>query len=163
MFIDSSLEFASDTAVPTTGTRTDNLMIGEIDLRPAGEDSDATTPKTVDFSTGEPLYVVVEVTAAITGVTQYAFTLFTDNEETTAGTTSNGALLLDTGLNAANIAVGKRFVFTLPEGEYQRYLTLHGRANTSATTGGTVTAFITKDVNNWSGSVTRVPATDPAN
>ena len=161
MFIDSNLEFADDAAVPTTGTGTQNLMIGEIDLRPVGV-SDNTT---VDFSAGEPLYVVIEVTTAISGAgTQYAFSLFTDDVQTTAGSTSSGVQIFDTGLNTSHRTLGKRIIITLPEADYQRYLTVHGRSdNATAPTAGKINAFITKDVVNWTGTSTRVPATDPAN
>jgi hypothetical protein len=165
MFIDSNLEFADDKAVPTTGTGTQNLMIGEIDLRPAGEDSDASPVKTVDFSAGEPIYLVIEVTTAIAGAgSQYAFSLFTDDVETSAGATSSGSQIFDTGLSTTNRTAGKRIIVTLPKADYQRYLTLHGRSdNATAPTSGKINAFITKDVVNWSSTTTRVPATDPAN
>jgi len=168
MFIDSSLEFADGATVPLTAdAATENfLSIGEIDLRPAGEDSDAVTPKTVDFSAGEPLYLVVEVDTAITGTTtSYAFALFTDNVTTADDAQSSGTKLLDTGLQAAYIAAGTRLIFALPNGGYERYLTLHGKAasNSVTVTGGTVSAFITKDVSNWTSTATRVPATDPGN
>jgi len=154
MFIDSSLEFADDKAVPTTGTGTQNLMIGEIDLRPVGI-SDNTT---VDFSAGEPIYLVIEVTTAIAGAgDQYAFSLFTDDVKTTAGATSSGAQIFDTGLSASHRTAGKRIIVTLPEANYERYLTLHGRSNNAtAPTSGKINAFITKDVVNWTSTNTRV-------
>ena len=153
MFIDSSLEFADNTAVPTTGTGSQNLMIGEIDLRPVGV-SDNTT---VDFSAGEPLYMVIEVDETITGAgTSYAFALYTDDVQTTAGATSSGQEVYDTGLKSANMVAGKRLIVSLPEAAYQRYLTLHGRHDNASVTGGKITAFITKDVTNWTSTDTRV-------
>jgi len=154
MFIDSSLEFADNTSVPLTGTATDDLMIGEIDLRPVGV-SDNTT---VDFSAGEPLYLVIEVNTAISGAgSSYAFSLYTDDVSTTAGAESAGQQIFDTGLKGVNRNAGKRHVFSLPEADYQRYLTLHGRSdNGTAPTAGAITAFITKDVTNWTSTDTRV-------
>lgn len=154
MFIDSSLEFADNAAVPTTGTGTQNLMIGEIDLRPVGVSDNAT----VDFSAGEPLYLVIEVTTAIAGAgSQYAFSLFTDDVQTTAGATSSGAAIFDTGLSTTHRTAGKRIIVTLPEANYQRYLTVHGRSdNATAPTEGNINAFITKDVTNWTSTNTRV-------
>ena len=154
MFIDSNLEFADDKAVPTTGTATQNLMIGEIDLRPVGI-SDNTT---VDFSAGEPIYLVIEVTTAIAGAgTQYAFSVYTDDVQTSEGATSSGASIFDTGLSASHRTAGKRIIVTLPEANYERYLTLHGRSdNATAPTSGKINAFITKDVVNWTSTNTRV-------
>ena len=154
MFIDSNLEFADNAAVPTTGTGTQNLMIGEIDLRPVGI-SDNTT---VDFSAGEPLYLVIEVTTAIVGDgSSYAFSVFTDNVQTSEGATSNGTSIFDTGLSSTHRTAGKRIIAALPEANYERYLTLHGRSdNTTAPTSGKINAFITKDVTNWTSTNTRV-------
>jgi len=167
MFIDSNLEFADSQTVPLSASlSTENfLSLGEIDLRPSGEDSDAATPKTVDFSAGEPMYLVIEVNTAIQGtVTSYAFALFTDNATTSDNGQSSGTKLLDTGLQTTYLAAGTRLIFALPNGGYERYLTLHGKATNSSVTvtGGTVSAFITKDVDQWTSTATRVPATDPA-
>jgi len=154
MFIDSSLEMADNVAV-FDGTSVDQFGTGKEIRAVIGDNA------TVDLSGGEPIYVVIEVTEALGGATSYEIQFFT---HTAATSIESGDLLFTTGaVAAADFVVGKRFVFTLPEAEYKAFVGIGGKRVGSAVSAGKVNAYITKDVRNWDGSKTRVPATDPAN
>lgn len=157
MIIDKHLEIADNTAVPLTGTLTNPLVIGEsLDLHPLVADN-----PTVDFSAGEPIYLVIEVTTAFTGtLTWYQFKTYTHTAALAAGEiASAGTQLSSTGaIFIADLAVGRRFICTMPEGEYERYYMLSGNANDSGAgvlTTGSVSAYLTKNVNNWVSTNTR--------
>ena len=164
MLIDSSLELADNATLPTSGTLTNNLVIGgSIDLRGTIGIGDNAT---VDLSACEPLSLVIEVTTIPAGsLATYNFTAFTHTASVDAGDAAAGTELFRTGLIAkALLPAGKRFIVSLPEADYARYLMVAGAAN--ATGGGVIdtgniNAFITKDVTNWTGTADRVPATDP--
>ena len=152
MFIDSSLQLADGAAIPTLNDSAAQVF-GEIDLRgPAGISDNST----VDLSAGEPLYLVIEVDTAITGGGTSSFEVRT---HTAPGVTGDmqGSIVFKTGLSADNQAAGSRWIVQLPEAAYRRYLYVgHQNNNTNAPTGGTASAFITKDVSNWTSTNTRV-------
>ena len=155
MFIDGNLEFADNAAVADASS--DTLIGSAKQIRSQTGDN-----ATVDFSAGEPLYVVIEVTTAVAAVTNYEFKLWTDAD---SGVISGGTQLWSSGVQAvANYPAGKRFIINLPEGSYEEYLGISGAASGADSDGatGNINAFITKDVSNWQGTATRVPATDPA-
>ncbi|QDP57170.1 MAG: hypothetical protein Unbinned7015contig1001_7 [Prokaryotic dsDNA virus sp.] len=164
MLIDSNLELADNTALPSTGTLTDNLVIGgSKELRANIADN-----ATADLSGGEPIYLVIEVTAIPAGsLATYNFTVFSHSSAVSAGDAAAGTLLFQTGLTAkTSLPAGKRFIVALPEAEYAKHIMVAGAANATGggvITSGNINAFFTKDVVNWTGSATRVPATDPAN
>ena len=159
MFIDSELEMCDgQSAILTTAAGITKLG-DHLDVRPNGTGDNTT----VDLSIGEPLYLVIEVTTAFVGSgASFKFDLTTSTETAlTGGTTKN---IFTTGtLSVSNYTVGKRFISTLPTEDYHRYLGIRGTATGANVTAGAFNAFITKDVSNWTGSATRVPATDPAN
>tara|TARA_R110002126_G_scaffold11556_2_gene51738 strand:- start:26 stop:499 length:474 start_codon:yes stop_codon:yes gene_type:complete len=155
MIIDSSLEMADNAAVPTAGTITSPLVIGQsIDLRPLVADN-----ATVDLSAGEPIYLVIEVTDPIVGdasFANYRFRAYTHTASVTAPTSSPGSEILSTGNTAkALLVTGKRWIYTLPETVYERWLMITGSANGGAVTGGNINAYLTKDVTNWTSTNTR--------
>lgn len=156
MLIDSSLELADNATLATSGTLTNNLVIGgSIDLRPLIADN-----ATVDFSAGEPLYLVIEVTTIPAGtLATYNFTAFTHTASVDAGDAAAGTELFRTGLIAkALLPAGKRFIVSLPEAAYARYLMVAGAANATGSgvvATGNINAYITKDVTNWSATNTR--------
>jgi hypothetical protein len=158
MFIDSNLEFCDGTdASLDTGDGTTKLG-SHLDIHPLGSDN-----ATVDFSAGEPIYLVIEVTTTFVGSgASYNLRLVSSSETAlTGGTTSN---IWTTGAEGiATFAAGKRYIVSLPEHEYQRYLGITGTATGANVTAGAINAYLTKDVENWQGTATRVPATDPAN
>ena len=165
MFIDSTLSFAEEADI-SNSTPGFTLIGSAVDVRPVG----ITDNTLADLSGGEPIYVVIEVTTsfASTNITEYELALFTHTANT--GVTG-GEMLWNIRLLTQRFAAGQRFVFQLPvplEGQdnYERYLGIGGRktgTTTSGTASGQITAYMTKDVSNWSGTATRVPATDPAN
>lgn len=154
MFIDDSLEMADNTAV-FDGLTADQFGTGKEIRAVIGDNA------TADLSGGEPIYVVIEVTEALAGATSYEIQLYT---HTAATGIESGTLVFTTGaVAAADFAVGKRWIFTLPEAEYEAFLGLAGLRVGSAVSAGKVNAYLTKNVRNWQGTATRVPATDPAN
>jgi len=148
MLIDSSLEMCDNAAVANASS--DTLIGSAKQIRSMTADN-----ATVDFSAGEPLYVVIEVTTAIAAVTNYEFKLWTDAD---SGVIAGGTQLWSSGAQAvANYPAGKRFIFNLPEGSYEEYLGVSGAASGADTSGatGNINAFITKDVTNWTSTNTR--------
>ena len=156
MIIDSSLEMADNAALPLSSavTVTNNLVIGgSIDLRPLIADN-----ATIDLSAGEPLYLVIEVTAIPAGtLDNYNFQAWTHTDSVAAGIAAAGTELFRTGLISKTLLVaGRRWVVALPEADYERYFMVSGNANSGTVTSGNANIFITKDVTNWTSTDTRV-------
>ena len=156
MFIDSSLELANAETVDATADSS-LRVVGGIDLRGGGGKDGGgaiTDNATIDLSAGEPIYVVIEVTTEITGTATSNFQLNTHTAEQSKGAVIAGTTLFKTGLSGDNQTVGKRWIFTLPEGGYARYLHVgHNGDGTAAA--GAISCFITKDVSNWTSTDTR--------
>ena len=151
MFIDSNLELADAETVDATAD-TNVRVVGGIDLR--GPNGVADNP-TVDLSAGEPLFIVIEVTTEITGSATSNFEIHTHTESQDKGDVITGDTLFKTGLSGTHQAVGTRWIVSLPEGNYERYLHVgHGGDGTAAS--GAINCFITKDVTNWTSTDTRV-------
>jgi hypothetical protein len=157
MFIDSSLEMCDDTAVGDTTTF--QLIGSVIDIRPAGDPGNVLA----DFGVGEPLYLVVQVTEALLGPTNYELRFYT--HDATTGVTGGPQLWTSTTVATADFVEGLTYIVPLPTHPeaYERYLGIGGARTGNAVTAGKINAFITKDVSNWTGTATRVPATDPVN
>ena len=147
MILDERNEFAVANTGGVAGAQATRELIGDvIDLGAAG----------LDIGTGEPLYLVVQVTTGFdsaAGDTDAAFELASDSVAAIAvdGTASIHA---STALLGEEILVaGYRFVLQVPpEGStpYERYLgVLIRRAGGEAITVGAVSAFLTRDVNAW--------------
>ncbi len=106
---------------------------------------------------------MIEVTAAFVGSgASYEFDLTTSTETAlTGGTTKDigqpDQLPLPNWLWVSDTS--RLFLRRITH----RYLGLRGTATTANVTTANINAFLTKDVTNWQGSATRVPATDPAN
>ena len=155
MFIDSSLEFCD--GVTLSGSTITEKKGNHIDLNAT---SDLTEH---DLGSGEPLYLVLNVTTAFSGGTSVkidlrsgALTSLTTTFDIhwTTGTISSGSYGDLTG----------RTIIALPKNvfKYDRYLGIFV-TTAGAVTGGVADVFLTKDVANWTSTATRVPATDPAN
>ena len=152
MIIDSSLEMCDGQAVNNS---TSYAQLGDaIDLRPVGIADNAT----LDISGGEPFYLVIKLDTAITTADNYELALFT---HTASSSANSGEMLVTTGLLAvADLVINKRWIFSLPEPEpgvdaYERYVAICGKKAGSGTAAGSFTAFLTKDVTNWSATNTR--------
>jgi len=155
MIIDSSLELADAETVHTANNAAP-LVVGSVDLRTAGAVADNGT---VDFSVGEPLYAVIEVTTAIGGTATSEFSLHTHTADIAKGTASTAATeIWRTDLVAGNRVAGKRWIVSLPEADYGRYLLVaHRNDNSTAPSGGgAINCYLTKNVTNWTSTNTRV-------
>lgn len=144
MIMDELLEFADATALNTSGTDTDN--IGDIiDLGAAGQ----------DIGNGQPLYLVVQVTTAVTsgGSATVQFSLASDATTTIAVDGTQTIHFLSAPIAKADLTAGKTFVFPIPPGgdvkTYERYLAFQTVTATAALTAGNVNAFLTLDGHGW--------------
>ena len=161
MLIDSSLELADAETVHTANNAAP-FVVGSVDLRGTIGIGDNAT---VDLSAGESLFAVIEVTTAIAGTATSEFSLHTHTADIAKGTVSTAATeIWRTALVAGNRVAGKRWIVSLPEAAYARYLLVaHRNDNSGAPSGGgAINCYLTKDVTNWTGTADRVPATDPA-
>jgi len=110
MFIDESLELADNAAVADASS--DTLIGSAKQIRAVTGDN-----ATVDLSAGEPLYLVIEVTTALSAVTSYQFKVWTDSD---SNVVAGGTQLWSSGVNLiAYYPAGKRFIINLPEGDYK--------------------------------------------
>ena len=167
MFIDDTLVMCDETDI---ANNTGFTLIGSAkSIRPRAGDANPDNA-TLDISSGEPIYVVIEVDTAFAteNITEYELALFTH----TASTGVTGGVQLNSiRFVTGQFTAGRRFVFTLPKPQpgadaYEEFLGVGGRktgATTSGTASGKITAFLTKDVDNWFGTATRVEPADPAN
>ena len=151
MIIDSSLEMCDATAAALNTGDGITKVGNAVDIHPLFSDN-----ATVDLSAGEQLYLVIEVTTLFAGGTNasYKIDLTTSTEAAlSGGTTAN---IWTTGsLTMASWTAGTRYIVSLPEADYHRYLGLRGTAGTANVTSGNINAFITKDVSNWTSTNTR--------
>lgn len=138
MIMDERLEFADATALDTTGT--DEDLIGDvIDL--------GATPR--DFGITEQLYVVVQVTTAVTsaGAATVAFQLVSDAAAAIAKNGSQSYHVVTAAIPKATLVAGFELVIAIPPGgggnAFERYLGLQSVTGTAALTAGAVNAFIT--------------------
>ena len=136
MIHDALNRFANATALSTSGTG--RALVGDqIDLGAAQRDVGA----------GRQLYVVIQVTAAVTSagaatvdfelVSDAAAAIATDGTATVHGTTG--------AIGKASLVAGAEWVIPLPQegNAYERYLGLISNIGTAALTAGAVTAFLT--------------------
>lgn len=155
MFIDSELEFCD--GVTLSGTDALGKKGDHIDLNAT---SDLTER---DLGSGEPIYLVMNVTTAFSGGTNVKIDLRSSTSTTLTGT-------FDVHWTSATVAAAQyanltgTTIIPLPSTpfKYRRYLGIFVTTS-GAVTGGVADIFLTKDPTNWSASATRVPATDPAN
>lgn len=140
MWVDSNLEFADATSVGTPNNSTVN--VGDI------IDLDTATPG--DIGVGEPLYLVVQVTTAVTsgGSAKVRFKLVSDATTTIAtdGTATEHAATDD--IAVASLVAGYQFVIPVPPESpaYERYLAFQCQETAGqALTDGNVNAFLTRD------------------
>lgn len=111
-----------------------------------GEAMDLTAHPT-DMGEGYPLYLVVQISTAMTGGTSVAFNLVTaDNAALSSGdeVLLSSAVIAQASATAGTLAL----VVPLPKAEYKRYLGVTAtRLGTS--TAGAVSAFLVQDPPNW--------------
>lgn len=140
MIIDERNEFCDDTsAVLGLGL---NAIIGDvIDL--------GSTPTLRDLGSGEPIYLVIQVTTTFVGAT--STTTFDLVSDSVAALTTSKTTHVSTGaIPVATLVAGYTKVIALPtEATYERYLGLWETNATAAVTAGAINAFLTHDVAKW--------------
>ena len=100
---------------------------------------------------GQPLYLVIQVTTAFTsgGSATVAFVLASDAQ---AAIATNGAATehyLTEAIPVASLVVGYKRIIALPQGvDYERYLGVLVTTAAATTTAGSISAFLTWDVQN---------------
>lgn len=139
MWLDEFAEFADAAALDTTGT--DEDLIGDvIDLGAAGRDP----------GNGEPLYLVVQITTAVTsaGAATVAFQLVSDSVAAIAKDGSQSYHVISKAFPKATLVAGYEIVIPIPPGgggsAYERYLGVQSVTGVAALTAGAVNAFLTK-------------------
>jgi len=147
MIMDETLEFADATALDTSGTDTD--LVGDvIDIGVAR-----------DIGVSEQLYLVVQVTTALTsgGSATVQWSLASDSVAAVATDGSQSIHFLSNAFAVADLTAGKQFVFPLPMGDgdaaittgYERFLGFQTVTGVAALTAGAVNAFLTTDPQGW--------------
>lgn len=136
MILDERAEFCD----ATTATGTDaSAIVGDVmDTGNFTKDHGAS---------GEPIYLVIQVTTAYSGGTSVAFELRTSTlAALTGGTTTT---LLSTSAIAVGTAVaGYTLVYALPSNTYQQYLGMW-KVTVGAVAAGAINAFLTKNAARW--------------
>ena len=135
MLLDERSEFCDATALSTSGTGIAN--VGDIiDL----------SQTTNDLGHGEPVYLVIQVTTAVTsaGSATVSFILASD-----AGAIATDGSATDhittAAIPKATLVAGYELVLALPDGDYERYVGLQQNVATAALTAGNVNAFLTSN------------------
>ena len=144
MWIDETLEFADAVAL-TSGAGT-NLVGDVVDL---------TTNR--DIGQGHPMYLVIQVTAAMAGGTAFQFVLASDSTATIATDGTETRHMQTDIWTDAQLTQGFTAVFALPMGDtargedtvgYERYLGVLA-VGTGTHTAGSVNLFLTPDPYGW--------------
>ena len=136
MWVDDKLEFADATSVGTPNNSTANLgdYMRLSDVR--------------DIGNGEPVYLVVQVTAAITsgGSAKVAFMLVSDATSSIATDGTATKHVESDDIAVASLVAGYQFVMPLPprQPDWEEYVGLQIKETASqALTAGNVNAFLT--------------------
>lgn len=147
--LDSLLEFADNV---TLGGATGRAAVGNtIDLQGGN------TPAGIqDLGGGQPLYLVVQVTAqadSATDTAAVAFELVSDAQDPPAADGTETLHLTTESIGEADLVPGYRRVFTVPlpaSVPYERYLGIQQNVSGEALTAGAIDAFLTLDpFRNW--------------
>lgn len=140
MILDERTEFCdADTLTTTTGTNNEGDVI------------DSTVAR--DLGNGQPVYVVFQVTTAVTsaGAATVAFQIASDSVTTldTAGTQT--IHFTSRAVPKAELVAGFTMVVPLPleDPDYERYLGVQAVVGTAALTAGAINAFLTLDPHGW--------------
>lgn len=141
MIIDAQNRFSNAQGITGTALSTDWIDQQELTGSPLNT--------TKDIGNGnEPLYLVVQVGTAFNTLTSLTITLESDSaaDMATSATVhlSSGAIAL-ASLTANTIV----FAAPLPFGAYERYVRVRYTVGGSNPSTGTVTAFLTPDVQQW--------------
>jgi hypothetical protein len=140
MILDERLEFCDATALSTTATA--DVILGDVIDR-------GSTPTLTDLGTGEPIYLVIQVTTALAGATSLRIRLVSDSA---AALTTSKTTHWDSGVIAlsGNWAVGTVFVVAVPwDATVERYVGLWQNV-VGTISAGAVNAFLTRNPAKWS-------------
>lgn len=141
MILDERNEFCDATALPTA---TGLSNVGDvIDLGAAR-----------DLGNGEPLYLVIQVTTAVTsaGAATVSFTLASDASETIATDGSATTHTATAAIGKASLIAGYTLVMPLPSdgsNAWERYVGVQSNVGTAALTAGAINAFLTTTPQTW--------------
>tara|TARA_Y100000389_G_scaffold30996_1_gene26210 strand:+ start:9516 stop:9971 length:456 start_codon:yes stop_codon:yes gene_type:complete len=140
--IDERLEFCDATALSTSGTGL--ALVGDVvDITSASS----------DLGMGEALYLVIQVTTAVTsgGSATVNFKLASD---AAAGIAVDGSATVHNvtaDIPKATLTAGHRIVMPLSSGttKYERFIGIIQDVGSAALTAGAIDAFISKDPIGW--------------
>ena len=141
MILDERLEFADATALSTSGTG--RALVGDV----------------IDLTTGdfghEPLYLVIQVTTAVTsgGSATVSFELASDAAAAIATDASATQHWASAAIAKATLIAGYTQIVPIPpstsSNPYERYVGILQNVATAALTAGAINAVITHDPHNW--------------
>lgn len=145
MWLDERLEFADATSVGTPNNST--VLIGDV--------IDLTVAR--DIGAGQPIYMVVQVTTAVTsgGSATVQFSLASDAAAAIATDGTQTIHFLSDAYPVADLTAGAVFAFPLPLGyddvaDYERYIGFQiVETAGQALTAGNVNAFLTQEPKSW--------------
>ena len=144
MILDSRTEFADAVSVGTPNSTTVN--VGDI----------INSEVARDMGNGQPLFLVVQITTAITGTTSIVnFQLVSDATSTIATDDTQTIHFRTDDIAEANLLLGVEWVLPLPVGnegvnDYEQYLGFQVRETSgNVLTAGAVNAFLTLDPKGW--------------
>lgn len=143
MITDRALEIADDLALGTTGTGR-QLVGNQIDLGVARDIG--------NLGGGMPLYLIIQVTTAITGTSStVSFELSSDETAVIAIDGSASVHAATAAIAEASLVAGYTAVIPLPpEGvAYERFIGLVANVGTANLSAGKINAFITPDIQKW--------------
>lgn len=136
MLVDERSEFCDATALSTSGTG--RALVGDvIDL----------TSTSDDLGHGEPVYLVIQVTTAVTsaGAATVSFILCSDAAAAIQTDGSASDHVTTAAIPKATLVAGYEEVIPLPSGDYERYLGVQQNVATAALTAGAINAFLTSN------------------
>lgn len=141
MILDERGEFCDETALSTAGTG--RALVGDvIDLGGTSQ----------DIGNGEPIYLVIQVTTAVTsaGAATVSFELASDAAAAIATDGTASVHFASAAIAKATLVAGYQVcMVALPSGTYERYLGILQNVGVAALTAGAINAFLTKDPNGW--------------
>lgn len=140
MYVDKQEEFSDSQLLTITAISTNVIDLTQGVTSPA-------TLTLIDIGTGEDVYLVIQVDVALTsaGATTCTFTLESDSTADLA--TSPTVHYTSAAIPKATLVAGYEVLkLKLPAGSYERYLGVRYTVATGPFTGGSVSAFLTNDV-----------------
>ncbi len=137
MIMDERTEFCdADVLTTTTGTNNEGDIID-------------TGPVARDMGAGQPIYLVVEVTTAVTsaGAATVRFQLVSDATSTIATDGSQTIHWQSAAIGKADLVAGYQIVVEVPQEApvWERYMAVQAVVATAALTAGAINAFLTLD------------------